>query len=148
VAAGSDISLALTNSGALYAWGKSMTIPSSVANDVVRIFAQGGVYAALRSDNQLLIWGDVATLTPDSSATVISSATSGCPCVLVPNMSAMRTIEFAQWGVGIVRRTGQIMTMARNGSSVPAMIPDCVVPACDAPSHSAGRGIASNGYIE
>jgi alpha-tubulin suppressor-like RCC1 family protein len=138
VAAGSDISLALTNSGDLYAWGKSMTIPSSVASDVVRIFAQGGVYAALRSDNQLVIWGDVATLTPDSTATVISSATSGCPCVQVPNMSAMRTIEVAKWGVGIVRRTGQIMTMVRSGSSVPSTIPNRVVQLGMHPSHAAG----------
>ena len=138
VAAGNDISFALTSSGALYAWGKSMTIPSSVANDVVRIFVQGDIYAALRSDNQLLIWGNVATLTPDSTATAISSATSGCPCVLVPNMSAMRTIEVAKWGIGIIRRTGQIMTMARSGSSVPVTIPSRVMQLGVHANHSAG----------
>jgi alpha-tubulin suppressor-like RCC1 family protein len=143
VAAGSDVSLALTNSGDLYAWGKSMTIPSSVTSDVVRIFAQGGVYAALRSDNQLLIWGDVATLTLDSTATAISSATSGCPCVLVPNMSAMRTIEVAKWGVGIVRRTGQLMPMAYSGYNVPLTIPIRVVQLGTHPSHSAGVALQS-----
>jgi len=138
VAAGSDVSFALTNSGALYAWGKNMTIPLSAASDVVRVFAQGGVYAALRSDNQLLIWGDVATLIPDSTATVISSASSGCPCIFVPNMSAMRTIEVAKWGIGIVRRTGQIMTMARSGSSVPITMPSRVLQLGMHQSHAAG----------
>jgi alpha-tubulin suppressor-like RCC1 family protein len=150
VAAGSDVSFALTNTGALYAWGKNMTIPLSAASDVVRVFAQGGIYAALRSDNQLLIWGDVATLIPDSTATVISSASSGCPCILVPNMSAMRTIEVAKWGIGIVRRTGQIMTMARSGSSVPITMPSRVLQLGMHQSHAAGVALqlidmASNG---
>jgi alpha-tubulin suppressor-like RCC1 family protein len=143
VAAGSDVSFALTNSGALYAWGKNMTIPLSAASDVVRVFAQGGVYAALRGDNQLLIWGDVATLTPDSTATVISSTSSGCPCLLVPNMSAMRTIEVAKWGIGIVRRTGQVMTMARSGSSVPITMPSRMLQLGMHPSHSAGVALQS-----
>ena len=143
VAAGSDVSFALTNSGALYAWGKNMTMPLSAASDVVRVFAQRGVYAALRSDNQLLIWGDVATLTPDSTATVISSSSSGCPCLLVPNMSAMRTIEVAKWGIGIVRRTGQVMTMARSGSSVPITMPSRMLQLGMHPSHSAGVALQS-----
>ena len=142
VAAGSDVSFALTNSGALYAWGKNMTIPLSAASDVVRVFAQGGVYAALRSDNQLIIWGDVATLIPDSTATVIS-ASSGCPCIFVPNMSAIRTIEVAKWGIGIVRRTGQVMTMARSGSSVPITMPSRMLQLGMHPSHSAGVALQS-----
>jgi len=142
VAAGSDVSFALTNTGALYAWGKNMTIPLSAASDVVRVFAQGGIYAALRSDNQLIIWGDVATLIPDSTATVIS-ASSGCPCIFVPNMSSIRTIEVAKWGIGIVRRTGQVMTMARSGSSVPITMPSRMLQLGMHPSHSAGVALQS-----
>ena len=138
VAAGSDISFALTNGGALYAWGKNVTVPASVTSNVVRVFARGGIYAALQNDDQLLIWGDVATINPDSTATAISSATSGCPCILVPNMSAMRTIEVSQWGIGIVRRTGQIMTMARRGSSVPSSLPSRVIQLGMHPRHAAG----------
>lgn len=142
VAAGNDTSLALTNTGNVYAWGSDLTIPVSVQTNVVRIFASGGVFAALKTDGQVLIWGDIATVTPDASMTVISSATSGCTCLLMPNASAIRSVEVARWGIAIVRRTGQVLAMARSGYSIPSTIPDRVQSLGMHPNHSAGVALS------
>jgi alpha-tubulin suppressor-like RCC1 family protein len=58
-------------------------------------------------------------------------------------MSAMRTIEVAKWGIGIVRRTGQVMTMARSGSSVPITMPSRVLQLGMHQSHAAGVALQS-----
>lgn len=138
VAAGNDVSLALTDTGNLYAWGSNMIIPASVQSNVVRVFASGDVFAAVKTNGELLIWGNVATVTPDATMTAISSATSGCPCLLMPNASAIRTVEVARWGIAVVRRTGQAVAMARSGYGVPATIPERVQSLGMHPNHSAG----------
>lgn len=138
VAAGNDTSLALTNQGEVFAWGNNLTIPDGAKTNVIRIFAQDNIYAALRNDGNLQIWGDVTTVTPDASSSMISSATNGCPCLLMPNASAIRSVEAAIWGVAVVRRTGQVVTMERAGYSVPVGIPDRVMTLGMFPSHAAG----------
>ena len=141
VAAGDDVSLALTSNGEVFAWGKSMTIPNAAKTNIVRIFAQQNIYAALRSDGTLQIWGDVATIIPDSSSTLLSNATSGCPCVLMPNAISIRGVEAAEWGLAVITRTSQIVTMTRTGFSVPATIPDRALTLGMFPSHAAGVAI-------
>jgi len=142
VAAGRDVSLALTDTGSLYVWGSAVTVPVSVQSNVVRIFASGNVFAAVKTDGQLLIWGDVATVVPDVTMTTISSATSGCPCLVMPNASAIRTVETARWGIAVVRRTGQVVAMARGGYSVPATIPERVQSLGMHPNHAAGVALS------
>ena len=122
VAAGADSSLALDNTGTISQWG-GVTIPTVVSSDVTTIFAHGNVYGAVRSDGTLIMWGDVADLTPTTPATLIDNTTTGCPCVSFPNMGGMLDMAVAQWGVALVHRSGLVTAIATSTTTVPTDIP-------------------------
>ncbi len=122
VAAGADSSLALDNTGTIYQWG-GVTIPTVVSSDVTTIFAHGNVYGAVRSDGTLIVWGNVADLTPTAPATTIDNTTTGCPCVRFPNMSGVLDMAVAQWGVALIHRSGLITAIPKSNTNVPTDIP-------------------------
>lgn len=122
VAAGTDSSLALDSAGDLYQWG-GVTIPTVVSSDVTTIFAHGNVYGAVRSDGTLIVWGDVADLTPTAPATMIDNTTTGCPCVRFPSMGGVLDMAVAQWGIALVHRSGLVTAIAKRNTIIPVDIP-------------------------
>ncbi len=139
VAAGSDSSLALDNTGTLYQWG-GPTIPTLVTSDVTAIFARGTIYAAVRSNGELIVWGaPVADLMPTAPATSIDNATTGCPCVRFPNMSGVQDVAVAQWGIALEQRSGLVLALPYSWSrGVPSDIPVRALQLGMHPSSSTG----------
>lgn len=122
VAAGADSSFALGSDGAVYQWGKSISIPTRVSGSVMRIFATGQLYGALRSDGELILFGSaVNNLVLTGQAVNISG--SGCPCVKVPSMDGLRSIHTTKWGIILNRRSRQtnVFTYAnKNATALPS----------------------------
>jgi alpha-tubulin suppressor-like RCC1 family protein len=126
VAAGSDSTLALDSTGSLYQWG-GPSLPSMVVNDVTAIFARGNVYGAVRSTGELVVWGDIADITPTAATITLDTVTSNCPCLRIANMSAMQSLVVAKWGIVIVQRNGLITALPHDGASIPSSIPNRVL---------------------
>jgi hypothetical protein len=142
IAAGSDSSFALGSDGSLYQWGKSITIPTRVIGSVMRIFASGTVYAALRSNGELIMFGaGVNSLGLTGNATSISAGTSGCPCIKLTGMENMRGLSLSKWGLLIRRSARAPLTFAYSGYSVPSTIPAGIIQLSSHPSHTFGIGV-------
>jgi alpha-tubulin suppressor-like RCC1 family protein len=142
VAAGGINSLALGNDGAVYQWGdSSLQLPARVSGSVTRIFASGNVYAALRSDGELYLWGVVGTLVSSGNATLISNATSGCPCMSIPSMSGLVNVNQSQWGIILAKRSGQRQVLPHQSAAVPAGIPLGALRMSTHQSHNFGIAI-------
>jgi alpha-tubulin suppressor-like RCC1 family protein len=142
IAAGADSSFALSSDGAVYQWGKSMVLPVRIAGSIMRIFATGNLFGALRSDGELNLFGPaVNNLTLSGSAVSVSSATSGCPCVKILNMDGLQNINLTKWGVILARRARQPIAFAYNGSNVPT-VPAYTYQLSTHPSHDIGIGVA------
>ena len=138
IAAGSDSSLALGDDGAVYRWGVSSAIPVRVAGSVMRIFATGNLYGALRSDGELILWGSAVTnLNLTGNATSISSGT-GCPCIKIPSMVGLRSVNLTKWGVILTRRSQQFLAFAYQGYTIPEGIPSNSMQLSTHPSHGVG----------
>ena len=142
VAAGGLNSLALGNDGAVYQWGdSSLQLPTRVSGSVMRVFASGNVYAALRSDGDLYLWGAVGTLVSNGNATLISNATSGCPCLSIPSMSGLVNINQSLWGITLAKRSGQRQAFPYQSAAVPADLPLGALKLSTHQSHNFGIAI-------
>jgi alpha-tubulin suppressor-like RCC1 family protein len=142
IAAGSTTSLALDNTGILYQWGSSSTIPSLVASDVVNVFAHGDTIAALKNDGTLVLWGNVANLTNLPTDTVVTdNSTSGCPCVSIPSMAELRQFEVAAWGVAITRKNGGAVILPYSNRVAPSDIPTDIIQLGTHYRHAAGIAV-------
>lgn len=138
VAAGNDSTLVLDSTGTLYQWG-GPAIPTLVSSDVTAVFARGMMYGAVRSNGDLIVWGDRATdLTPVAPATSIDNTTTGCPCVRFPNMSGVQDLAVAEWGIALEQRSGLVLAMPFGGSSAPIDTPARATQLGMHPSHSTG----------
>ena len=143
IAAGSDSSFALGSDGALYSWGKSIVIPARVSGSVQRIYASGTLYGALRSDGELIVFGPgVAALNPTDSATKISAATAGCPCLVIPSMERLQSLSQTKWGVLLSRTNRPARAYSVQGAQVPARIPTAYHQLIGSPNH--GYALAIN----
>ena len=143
IAAGSDSVLALGNDGAVYRWGASTSVPTRVAGSVMRIFASGNLYGALRSDGELTLWGSaVNNLTLNGNALSISSATPGCPCIKIPSMDGLRAIHLTKWGVLLLRRSRQFQAFPYQGYAIPSSVPNDSIQISTNPNHALGIAIA------
>jgi alpha-tubulin suppressor-like RCC1 family protein len=142
IAAGSDSSLALGDDGAVYRWGVSSTIPVRVAGSVMRIFATGNLYGALRSDGELILWGSAVTnLVLTDNASSVSSVT-GFPCIKIPSMVGLRSVNLTKSGVILTRRSQQFLAFAYQGYTIPEGIPSNSMQLSTHPSHGFGMALA------
>ncbi len=143
IAAGSDSSLALGDNGAVYRWGASDTIPKRVAGSVMRIFATGNLYGALRSDGELILWGSAVTnLVLTGNASSVSSGTDGCPCIKIPSMVGLRSVNLTKWGIILTQRSQQFLAFAYEGYTIPEGIPSNNMQLSTHPSHGFGMALA------
>jgi alpha-tubulin suppressor-like RCC1 family protein len=121
VAATTVQNIALLRDGTVVQWGNgNISVPINVQSNVVRIFGAGRISGALRDTGDLVLWGDVASLVvPTGASRTIDS--NGVTYITIPTMSAVAHIEAAQWGLGIVHRSGRIDTIALVGATVPTI---------------------------
>ncbi|NBU65190.1 MAG: hypothetical protein EBS29_11935, partial [Chloroflexia bacterium] len=143
IAAGADSSFALGSDGAVYQWGKTMTLPVRIAGSIMRIFATGNLYGALRSDGELNLFGPaVNNLSLSGNVVSVSNATSGCPCIKIPSMDGLRAINLTKWGVILARRSRQTIAFAYSGMSVPTTLPANIYQLSTYPGHAIGIAVA------
>ncbi len=121
VAATHTQNMALLRDGTVVQWGNgNITIPTSAQTNVVRIFGAGRINGALRDTGDLVLWGDVTSLVvPTGASRTVES--NGVTSITIPTMSAIAHFEAAQWGLGIVHRSGRIDTIALLGATVPTL---------------------------
>lgn len=130
----------------MYQWGDTtLTTPGYALGSVTQIFAHGGIYGALRSNGDLILWGAVQTLVLDSNAvSTPQSSDPACPCVTISSMNGIRSITTAQWGLTIAKRSGQRLTYAYTNAQVPISIPIGAVQLSSYANYPFGMAIMPN----
>ena len=106
IAAGATSSMALTSEGATYIWGRTQTIPDLAKGSIRKIWADGQLFAALRSDGRLVVFGHTTTLAaePALTANTLTTSEPGCPCTVVGGMTNLEEFQAASWGA-VLRKT-------------------------------------------
>ncbi len=106
IAAGATSSMALTSEGATYIWGRTQTIPDLAKGSIRKIWADGQLFAALRTDGRLVVFGHTTTLAaePALTANTLTNSEPGCPCTIVGGMTNLEEFQTASWGA-VLRKT-------------------------------------------
>jgi alpha-tubulin suppressor-like RCC1 family protein len=121
IAAGASSSMALTSDGMTYIWGRVQTIPSLAGTSIRKIWASGQLFAALRRDGRVVVFGSASALNAGSFV----ESEPGCPCAVIGGMTNLVEFQVARWGA--LLRTQNTATYAysyRNLSAGPPTIPD------------------------
>ena len=121
IAAGANSSMALTSDGMTYIWGRSQTIPSLAGTSIRKIWASGQLFAALRRDGRVVVFGSSSALNAGSFV----ESDPGCPCAVIGGMTNLVEFQVARWGA--LLRTQNTATYAysyRSYSAGPPTVPD------------------------
>ena len=113
IAAGASSSMALTSDGTTYIWGRAQTIPSLASTSIRKIWASGQLFAALRRDGRVVVFGGANALNAGSYV----AADAGCPCAVIGGMTNLVEFQGASWGA--LLRTQNTATYAYSYRSLP-----------------------------
>ncbi len=125
VAAGATSSMALTSDGATYIWGRAQIIPELASGSIRKIWADGQLFAALRNDGRLVVFGNSTALAAETTLTTtnLTSSEPGCPCAIVGGMTNLEEFQTASWGAVLRKVNNGVFGLGYSSSaSIPKVL--------------------------